>query len=292
MLHVLSHWAHVVVLVLIVVHVRLEEWIFQELALHLLVEHVVFHIWSHAVGKHELVVLLAAISRVCYDFAAVEAELVTEGLQKGDERAVVSGPPVQVIIDNILVFSRYLDIITWLGLAIVHGVLLHVHERGIRIGLAVAVPLSEYLKMFVILIQFRKALFLHLGYGLAKLPVRNTFLVHLLKDTVRALLKVFLGDLLWLFGGILLGKCLFGFLQDTIHLGQQFLLVLLYGAFPDKGVLVRDGFYLGAVYVLHVQRYEALVMKQLIVLKSGRFIPLNHMKNTFSSNRDAMRRPE
>ena len=87
MLHVLSHWAHVVVLVLIVVHVRLEEWIFQELALHLLVEHVVFHIWSHAVGKHELVVLLAAISRVCYDFAAVEAELVTEGLQKGDERA-------------------------------------------------------------------------------------------------------------------------------------------------------------------------------------------------------------
>lgn len=79
MLHVLSHWAHVVVLVLIVVHVRLEEWIFQELALHLLVEHVVFHIWSHAVGKHELVVLLAAISRVCYDFAAVEAELVTEG---------------------------------------------------------------------------------------------------------------------------------------------------------------------------------------------------------------------
>lgn len=119
MLHVLSHWAHVVVLVLIVVHVRLEEWIFQELALHLLVEHVVFHIWGHAVGKHELVVLLAAISRVRYDFAAVEAELVTEGLQKGDERAVVSGSPVQVIIDNILVFSRYLDIITWLGLAIV-----------------------------------------------------------------------------------------------------------------------------------------------------------------------------
>ena len=37
--------------------------------------------------------------------------------------------------------------------------------------------------------------------------------------------------------------------------------VLLYGAFPDKGVFVRDGFYLGAVYVLHVQRYEALVMK-------------------------------
>ena len=46
---------------------------------------------------HELVVLLAAISRVCYDFAAVDAELVTEGLQKGDERAVVSGSPVQVL---------------------------------------------------------------------------------------------------------------------------------------------------------------------------------------------------
>ena len=35
---------------------------------------------------------------------------------------------------------------------------------------------------------------------------------------------------------------IFGFLQDAIHLGQQFLLVLLYGAFPDKGVFVCTGF--------------------------------------------------
>lgn len=33
------------------------------------------------------------------------------------------------------------------------------------------------------------------------------------------------------------GKSLFGFLHDTTYLSQQFLLVLNYGAFPDKGVL-------------------------------------------------------
>ena len=34
------------------------------------------------------------------------------------------------------------------------------------------------------------------------------------------------------------------------------------------------------------------LLKRLIVLKSGRLIPLSHMKNTFSSNKEAMRRPE
>ena len=58
----LSHWAYVEVLLLIVEHVRLMEWVVPELALHLLVEQVVFHVWSYTVGKHELVVLLATIA--------------------------------------------------------------------------------------------------------------------------------------------------------------------------------------------------------------------------------------
>ena len=49
------------------------EWILQELSLHLLVEHIVLHIGSHAVGEQELVVLLTAIACVRYDFTAVEA---------------------------------------------------------------------------------------------------------------------------------------------------------------------------------------------------------------------------
>ena len=49
MLHVLSHRAYVEVLLLIIEHIRLMERILQELALHLLVEYVVFHVWSHAV---------------------------------------------------------------------------------------------------------------------------------------------------------------------------------------------------------------------------------------------------
>ena len=94
MLHVLSHRAHVEVLLLIIEHVRLMERILQELALHLLVEHVVFHVWSHAVGKHELIVLLASISRVCHYLAAVEAELVIEGFQERNENAIVCRSPI------------------------------------------------------------------------------------------------------------------------------------------------------------------------------------------------------
>ena len=51
MLHTLSHWAYVEVLFLIIEHVRLMEWILQELALHLLVEHIVLHVRCHAVGN-------------------------------------------------------------------------------------------------------------------------------------------------------------------------------------------------------------------------------------------------
>ena len=38
------------------------EWILQELSFHLLVEHIVLHIGSHAVGEQELVVLFTAIA--------------------------------------------------------------------------------------------------------------------------------------------------------------------------------------------------------------------------------------
>ena len=101
MLHVLSHRAYVEVLLLIIEHVRLMERILQELALHLLMEHVVFHVWSHAVGKHELIVLLASVSRVCHYLAAVEAELVMEGFQKGYKCSIVSRSPIQVVVYNV-----------------------------------------------------------------------------------------------------------------------------------------------------------------------------------------------
>ncbi len=61
------------------------------------------------------------------------------------------------------------------GLTVVHSILLHVHERGVRISLAVAVAL----------IKLREALLLYLAYSLAELLVRHALLVHLLKDAVR-----------------------------------------------------------------------------------------------------------
>ena len=47
-----------------------------------------------AVGKHELIVLLASISRVCHYLAAVEAELVIEGFQERNESAIVCRSPI------------------------------------------------------------------------------------------------------------------------------------------------------------------------------------------------------
>lgn len=43
--------------------------------------------------------------------------------------------------------------------------------------------------------------------------------------------------------------------------------------------------------VLEASDSKALAPEVVIILKSGR-IPLNHMKDTFPSNREAMRRPE
>ena len=71
------------------------------------------------------------------------------------------------------------------GLTVVHSILLHVHERGVRISLAVAVALAKYLQMPVVLIKLWEALLLYLAYSLAELLVRHALLVHLLKDAVR-----------------------------------------------------------------------------------------------------------
>lgn len=42
------------------------EWILQKLSFHLLVEHIVLHIGSHAVGEQELVVLFTAVEAIDY----------------------------------------------------------------------------------------------------------------------------------------------------------------------------------------------------------------------------------
>ena len=51
-----------------------------------------------AVGKQELIVLLASVSLVCHYLAAVEAELVIEGFQKGYKCSIVSRSPIKVIV--------------------------------------------------------------------------------------------------------------------------------------------------------------------------------------------------
>lgn len=79
------------------------------------------------------------------------------------------------------------------ALPVVHRILLHMHESGIWICLAVAVSLAKYLKMLVILIQFREALFLYLGYGFAKLLVCNALIMEQINDLMEDRLEASVG---------------------------------------------------------------------------------------------------
>ena len=51
------------------------------------------------------------------------------------ERESVGGIGEQCVIGDELVFGGYLQIVAWLGLAVVHRVLFHAHERRVGVGL-------------------------------------------------------------------------------------------------------------------------------------------------------------
>ena len=105
----------------------------------------------------------------------------------GNESAPVARPPGCGVMRNELVLRGYLHVVARLGLPVVHRVFLHAHERGIVVGLAVAVPLPEDLQLVLVLLHLRHGLLLHGLDGLAERLVADSRLVHLLQDPLGAL---------------------------------------------------------------------------------------------------------
>ena len=77
-----------------------------------------------------------------------------EGFHERDECERVGGIGEQSKVSDELVFRGYLKIIAGLGLSVVHGILLHAHERGVGVGLRHGVALTDLLQTVVILVEF------------------------------------------------------------------------------------------------------------------------------------------
>src|SRR5690606_11926143 len=101
------------------------------------VEVIVLDITGDAFPFQPAVVLLAAVSRIGGDIGrlAVIADML---LQVRDERGGVGCALVDAVGSDILVIGADLYIVGRFELAVSHVVLLHPHEGGIRIGLAIA----------------------------------------------------------------------------------------------------------------------------------------------------------
>ena len=82
----------------------------------------------------------------------------------------IRGVPVHLHVHYILVLGSYLYVVPRLRLPVVHRILLHAHERGVRIRLGIAVARTEgfymllvFLKLLLVPLQFLCHLLLSLG---------------------------------------------------------------------------------------------------------------------------------
>ena len=122
-------------------------------AVLLLVEPVVFHVGLNAVVFHEFVVLFAAVARVgTYLLGQLAPTRLVKG-EEGRKGRRVHRVPVESEVGDVLILCSYLKIIAGLGLAVVHRVLLHAHERGVRVGLGVAVAGAHSVQLIFIFLQ-------------------------------------------------------------------------------------------------------------------------------------------
>ena len=99
------------------------------------VETVVLDVGLHASLVHEAVVLFRAIARVGDRDRGQVSVTVEEGVEERYARECVCGIGEQGEVGYELVLGRELQVVARLGLAVVHRVLLHAHERGVGISL-------------------------------------------------------------------------------------------------------------------------------------------------------------
>ena len=99
------------------------------------VETVVLDISLHSGLVHEAVVLFRTIAGVGDCDRGQMAVTAEERVEERYEGECVGGIGEQREVGDELIFGRDLKVVAGLGLSIVHGVLLHAHECGIRVGL-------------------------------------------------------------------------------------------------------------------------------------------------------------
>ena len=91
--------------------------------------------------------------------------MVTSGkrVEERDHGKRVSGRLEQAEVKDELVLRPQLQVIARLGLPVVHGVLLHAHERGVMVGFRIGVAAVKDAQLFIIFIKLA-GVFLELPY--------------------------------------------------------------------------------------------------------------------------------
>ena len=133
--HMLPHRTDTVVLVGIVEEVFGSERIRLVVRTLLKVEAVVLDVGVNPGFVHEAVVLFGAVAGVGDHRPRHTPVTVLERVEERDEREGVGRIGEQGEVGDELVFGRDLQVVARLGLAVVHCVLLHAHERGVGVGL-------------------------------------------------------------------------------------------------------------------------------------------------------------
>lgn len=126
--HVLPHRADVIVFVGVVMEVVVMEQAGVVARALFEVETVVFDVSLHSGFIHEAVVLFGAIARVGDGDRGQMPVLVKEGVEKRYQRECVGRIGEQGEVGDELIFGRDLQVVSGVGLTVVHRVLLHTHE--------------------------------------------------------------------------------------------------------------------------------------------------------------------
>ncbi len=185
--HMLPHRTDIVVAGRIVVEIPDKERVVLSATLVLCVEHVVLHVRRDSRSVHERVVLLTTISGVRTDLLTLTAVSVTERCNIRDESTLIGGPPEDTVVGYELVLGGYLDVVAGLGLSVVHRILLHAHESGVGVGLAIAVPFTKSIELVFVLLHLGDLLCLYLLHDLPQFLVADALPVHLVQYPVSTL---------------------------------------------------------------------------------------------------------
>lgn len=225
-------------------------------------EVIVFDVRYHSLVEHILIVLLASVSGIGDDLAAVLSVFFMERFQKVDQRCGVRRSLEDTVVSDKLIFCGYLHVVSRFELPIEHGILLHAHERGIGIALRIGVAIAHRSDMPLVLFHFRQRLGFYVSDDSALLR-GEIFLFHPLLDTLYAGRELLGRERRFRIGLLqLVADNLFDLSQYGISLLPQPLVVFFHRTPPHETVFIGCRFDLRAVDILYLERYESLLVEQ------------------------------